>query len=156
MIRVANKTVMIAVPVSQGCSLKIAPALHHSCQIRRTLRIECRIETHGKLKCARRCRKVRSWSYERHPVEKKISQWNVIPFADLLRIQMIDRAQAEQLVQPRYDAAILQVGKPADVNDEFRTAVALRQFIARLLDIAIGQSQPFSNLAKTGPRKQIC
>lgn len=99
---------------------------------------------------------MRFWPYKRHSIGKQIAQRNVIPFADLFRIEMIDRAEAEELVQSRHHATVLQIGKAADVNDEFRPAVALRQLIARLFHISVGQSEPFSNLTKTGPGKQIC
>lgn len=51
--------------------------------------------------------------------------------------------------------AVFQIRQPAEVNNEFRPAVSLRELIARLFDIAVSESQPLSNSAKMGTRKQF-
>lgn len=137
MIRMSDEAVAVSVTVVQSRSFKFTPALNHPGQIRCALRIKGRIKMNRKPEGSwRRC-KMRLWCDEGHAFRQSLTQWNVVPSAYFLWIEMVNAAQAEQFVQAGNHTAVFQVCQSADMNDELRPAVSLREFITGLFNVSV-------------------
>src|SRR5579863_5630565 len=155
MIGRTDVSVMILVAVLQRGCFKITPLLYHSREVGSALRIEAGIKMNRKVNAARSRRQMRIGSSARRSIGKNVAQGNVVPPANFIGIQMINAAEAKQFVQAWDCAGILEVRQAADMNDEFRPAMALRELITCLFNVTVGETQSLAHLTKTNARKQI-
>src|SRR5712692_10559804 len=72
----------------------------------------------------------------------------VIPFADLIGVQVENDGQGVELVEARGHVPVLNVCQPADMNDKLGTPALAGQLITGPLDVAVGQAQAFAGVAK--------
>src|ERR1700737_138323 len=82
------------------------------------------------------------------PVAKMLFERYVVPQANFKGIEMIDGAEGVKLVQAGCHASILKVRQAADVDDEFRPAAPVREFVAGPFDIAVGEAKSLASLPK--------
>jgi hypothetical protein len=73
----------------------------------------------------------------------------VIPFADLIRVQVKYHGQRVELVEARCYVPVLDVSETADVNDELGTPALAGQLITGPLDVTVSQTQTFAGIAES-------
>lgn len=68
---------------------------------------------------------------------------------------MINCAEAVEFVKAWNGACIFEIGQPADVDDELRTAVAIGELITGMFNVAVSQAEALSHLTKAISRKHL-
>jgi len=94
-------------------------------------------------------------SAELGTVGKVSLKGNLIPLANLFRIQVIDHRQSIKLVETGSYIPIFDVRQAAQMDDKIGTPTLACQFIARSLHIAIRQAETFAGPAKPGARLHV-
>ena len=92
---------------------------------------------------------------ERHPILKTFPYRDVIPPKHFQRLQVVSDSKRVELMEAWYYVVILDVGKPADVQDEFGSSSPGRQLVADALDVSVRQTQSFTNLSQPQTRKHL-
>ena len=72
-------------------------------------------------------------------------------FAELPGIEVVYRGQRVHLVEAGSNVAILDVGEPAQMNDELRLTSLRGQVVARSFHVAIRQTQSLARLSEVRP-----
>jgi hypothetical protein len=80
-----------------------------------------------------------------------LGQRHVKPAAYLEQIEVIDGAEAVQLVEAGSYTAVFEIGKPADPNDEIGTSAALRHVITRAFHVPVREPQTLADPPQTAP-----
>jgi hypothetical protein len=92
---------------------------------------------------------------ERHPIFEAFPYGNVIPPKHFEGLQVVSDSQRVKLMEAWYYVVILDVGKPADVQDEFGSPSPGRQLVADTFDVPVRQTQPFTDLPQPQTRKHL-
>ena len=74
---------------------------------------------------------------------------DVVPAKEVQRIQPVEGRQRVQFVQTRHNSPVLNIGQPANMDNEVETSPARRQFVAGALHITIGESESLAGLPQT-------
>src|SRR5215469_2666484 len=141
---------VVAVTVGEY-ALEVSPLFHHPGQQFRPTRVECRVKLQGNAQGSWRSHRMSLRHMERSAIVEALLNRGVVPAKDLERIQVVNRCERVDLVQPWHDTAILNVRQPADVQNEIRAPAVRGQFVASSLHVSVSQAQFFAGLPQTKP-----
>src|ERR1700722_100272 len=80
---------------------------------------------------------------------------DLVPFANLFGVQMVDYRQGIKLVETRSYVSILNVRQATEVNDKIGTAPLAGQFVTGSLHISICQAKAFTGSTQPGARLHV-
>ena len=92
---------------------------------------------------------------KRHPILEAFRHGNVVPHQHFQGLQVVRHSKRVELVEARYYVVIFDVGKPANVQDEFGSPSPRRQLVADAFDVPVRQTQSFTNLPQAQTRKHL-
>jgi len=88
-----------------------------------------------------------AWGREAGAILKSLVERSLVPSRDFHRVEVKNCGEGVELMEGRNNIPVVNIRKPADVQDELGPPAFYGNFVTSFLYITIGQAEGFAGLA---------